>query len=133
VDYSATDKHAIPLDIKVQIRNIFKNAIILSGAYNLENAETDIHSGLGDLIAFGRLFINNPDLFDRFKNNWPLSEKLNSDLFYGNDEKGYTDYPKFGINKFTSIYAVADQNIALKPEKTGMLNNISMNMSGKIQ
>ena len=35
-------------------------------------------SGLGDLVAFGRPFINNPDLVERFKNNWPLSKDLQS-------------------------------------------------------
>jgi 2,4-dienoyl-CoA reductase-like NADH-dependent reductase (Old Yellow Enzyme family) len=48
-----------------------------------------------DLVAFGRPFINNPDLVERFKNNWPLSQNLNADLFYTADEKGYTDYPRY--------------------------------------
>ncbi len=94
VDHSAMGAPAVPTDIKKLIRNNFKNTIILSGGYDKERAEADIQSGLGDLVAFGRPFINNPDLVERFGNNWPLSQDLKMDLFYSADEKGYTDYPK---------------------------------------
>ncbi|MCX6205201.1 MAG: hypothetical protein NTZ19_03000 [Bacteroidetes bacterium] len=46
-------------------------------------------------MAFGRPFINNPDLVDRLKHHWPLSTTLNMDQFYTADEKGYTDYPSY--------------------------------------
>lgn len=95
VDHSAMGAPEVPLKIKNLIRNNFKNDIILSGAYNKEKAEKDIQSGLGDLIAFGRPFINNPDLVERLKNNWPLSQDLHMDLFYTADAKGYTDYPVY--------------------------------------
>jgi len=93
VDHSAMGAPAVPIEIKKLIRNNFKNSIILCGGYNKEKAETDIESGLADLIAFGRPFINNPDLVERMANNWPLSTALHMDLFYTADEKGYTDYP----------------------------------------
>jgi N-ethylmaleimide reductase len=93
VDHSSMGAPTVPLEIKRQIRNIFKNTIILSGGYDKESAEADIQSGLGDLVAFGRPFINNPDFAERLKNNWPLSQDLKMDLFYTADEKGYTDYP----------------------------------------
>ncbi len=95
VDHSAMGAPEVPLKIKNLIRNNFKNDIILSGAYDKERAEKDIQSGLGDLIAFGRPFINNPDLVERLKNNWPLSQDLHMDLFYTADAKGYTDYPVY--------------------------------------
>ena len=95
VDHSAMGAPEVPAKLKKQIRIIFKNTIILSGGYDNERAENDLSSGLGDLIAFGRPFINNPDLVDRFKNNWPLSTDLKMDLFYTADEKGYTDYPPY--------------------------------------
>ena len=93
VDHSAMGAPAVPIEIKKRIRNNFKNTIILGGGYNKETAEADIQSGLGDLVAFGRPFISNPDLVERLKNNWSLSQTLNMDLFYTADEKGYTDYP----------------------------------------
>jgi len=95
VDHSAMGAPVVPLEIKKTIRGIFTNTIILSGGYDLARAETDIQSRLGDLVAFGRPFINNPDLVERLKNNWPLSQDLKMDLFYTADEKGYTDYPVF--------------------------------------
>jgi N-ethylmaleimide reductase len=93
VDHSAMGAPVVPSEIKKIIRKNFKNTIILSGGYNKERAETDIASGIGDIIAFGRPFINNPDLVSRLKNDRPLSQNLQMDLFYSADEKGYTDYP----------------------------------------
>lgn len=93
VDHSALGAPEVPLEIKKSIRKKFRNALILSGGYDKERAESDLQSGLGDLVGFGRPFLNNPDLVERFKNNWPLSQELKMDLFYTADEKGYTDYP----------------------------------------
>jgi len=97
VDHSAMGAPAVPIEIKKLMRKIFKNIIILSGGYDLEGAEADIVSGLGDMVAFGRPFIYNPDLVDRFKNNWHLSQEHTMDMFYTADEKGYTDYPKYKV------------------------------------
>jgi N-ethylmaleimide reductase len=93
VDHSSMGSPVVPLKIKNLIRKNFKNAIILCGGYDKEKAEADINSGLAELVAFGRPFINNPDLAARYKNNWALSADLHMDLFYTADEKGYTDYP----------------------------------------
>jgi N-ethylmaleimide reductase len=93
VDHSAMGAPAVPTEIKKLIRKNFKNTIIQCGGYNKESAEEAIEGGLTDLVALGRPFINNPDLVERFKNSWPISENLNTDLFYTADEKGYADYP----------------------------------------
>jgi len=93
VDHSAMGAPVVPMELKKLIRSNFKNTIIISGGYDKERAEIDIQSGLGDIVAFGRPFINNPDLVERMKNNWPLSQDLKMDLFYTADEKGYIDYP----------------------------------------
>jgi N-ethylmaleimide reductase len=95
VDHSALGAPAVPLELKKTIRNNFRNTIILSGGYEKERAEADLQSGLGDLIAFGRPFINNPDLVSRMKDDQALSQNLNMDLFYTSDEKGYIDYPVY--------------------------------------
>jgi N-ethylmaleimide reductase len=83
------------LEIKKIIRTRFKNTLILAGGYDLERAEEDVESGFADLIAFGRPFINNPDLVTRLENGYPLSKELKMDLFYTPGEKGYTDYPAY--------------------------------------
>lgn len=95
VDHSAMGAPPVPQEIKKMIRNSFKNTIILSGGYDLERAEADIKNNSGDLVAFGRPFINNPDLVERFRNSWPLSGNLDFNLFYTPGEKGYTDYPAY--------------------------------------
>jgi N-ethylmaleimide reductase len=95
VDHSAMGAPIVPIELKKMIRSNFTNSIILSGGYDKARAVADLQSGLGDLIAFGRPFINNPDLVQRLKNDWPLSQDLKMDSFYTADEKGYTDYPLY--------------------------------------
>jgi N-ethylmaleimide reductase len=93
VDHSAMGAPPVPAEMKKMIRQNFKNTIIQCGGFDKTKAEAAIESGLTDLIAFGRPFINNPDLVETLKNNWSLSNDLKMDLFYSADEKGYTDYP----------------------------------------
>lgn len=95
VDHSALGAPHVPLEIKQAIRKEFKNTVILAGGHTKESAEAELQSGLADLVAFGRPFINNPDLVDRMQNDLPLSTDLHFDLFYTPDEKGYTDYPVY--------------------------------------
>jgi len=95
VDHSLMGAPEVPLELKKMMRSIFKNSVIISGGYDFKRAESDLESGLGDLVAFGRPFLNNPDLVERLKNNWPLSKDLKYDLFYTPGEKGYSDYPAF--------------------------------------
>ena len=95
VDHSAMGAPPVPVEMKKTIRKNFANTVILAGGYDQQKAETDLEQGLGNLVAFGRPMISNPDLVDRFKNNYPLSADLKMDLFYTADEKGYIDYPSF--------------------------------------
>jgi N-ethylmaleimide reductase len=67
-------------------------AVILSGGYDLDRAETDLQSGAADLVAYGRPFISNPDLVERMKGGLPLAEADQS-TFYSPGPSGYTDYP----------------------------------------
>jgi N-ethylmaleimide reductase len=95
VDHEGMGAPAVPIAIKQMLRNTFKNTIILAGGYDSQTAESDIQSGLGDLAAFGRPFISNPDLVERYKNGEPLSAPLSMDLFYSAGAEGYTDYPVY--------------------------------------
>jgi N-ethylmaleimide reductase len=67
-------------------------AIILSGGYDKERAETDLKRDAADLVAFGRPFIANPDLVGRLQNDWPLAVP-DSATFYSAGAAGYSDYP----------------------------------------
>ncbi len=97
LDHSARGAPPVPMEIKRMIRDTFKNTIILAGGYNIEKAEKDLNNDLGDLIAFGRPFINNPDFVERLKNGWPLSNDPDPGFFYSPGEKGYTDYPPYKV------------------------------------
>lgn len=95
VDHSSMGAPEVPLEIKKIIRKKFEHTIILSGGYTMERAESELESGLANLIAFGKTFINNPDLVERFANGWLLSKELDMNTFYSRGEKGYTDYPMY--------------------------------------
>ena len=73
-------------------RPIYNGTIITAGSYSFETGNQAIASGYADLVAFGRIYIANPDLVERFAANAPLNNPYRN-TFYGGDEKRYTDYP----------------------------------------
>jgi N-ethylmaleimide reductase len=80
-----------PFDYKA-LRSRFKGAYIANNGYTLDLAEKVLAANEADLIAFGKLFIANPDLVERLKKGAPLNEP-DKTTFYGGGAKGYTDYP----------------------------------------
>lgn len=73
------------------VRAEFSGRIIYAGKYTIEKAVNVLAKGYGDLFAFGRPFIANPDLPERIANNWPLN-KADAATMYGGTEVGYSDY-----------------------------------------
>ena len=82
-----------------EFRAVFDGTLMGNVGYTQESAEAAIASGDADLIAFGRPFISNPDLVERFANDWPLADSSDMSGWYSNDEKGYADYPKHGVEQ----------------------------------
>jgi N-ethylmaleimide reductase len=76
----------------VLFRPIWKGVLITAGGFVGATAEAAIAEGHADAIAFGRIFIANPDLPRRLQHGFPLTP-YNRATFYGGEEKGYTDYP----------------------------------------
>jgi 12-oxophytodienoic acid reductase len=75
------------------MRKAFRGTFIVAGGYDREDGNNAIAKNYADLVAYGRLFISNPDLPKRFELNAPLN-KYNRDTFYISDPVvGYTDYP----------------------------------------
>lgn len=74
------------------LRKEFDGPWMVNNGYTLETAADAISSGYADLVAFGRYFIANPDLVNRFRKHAPLNE-LDRTTLYGGDAHGYTDYP----------------------------------------
>lgn len=69
-----------------------KAAWMLNNGYDLALARWAVEKGQADLISFGRLFISNPDLVERLRQNMPLTPP-DANTFYGGSGHGYTDYP----------------------------------------
>jgi N-ethylmaleimide reductase len=76
-------------------RPIWRGVLISAGGFTGETAEAAIAAGHADAIAFGRIFISNPDLPRRLREGLPLTP-YNRATFYGGEEAGYTDYPDYG-------------------------------------
>jgi N-ethylmaleimide reductase len=74
------------------LRKAFSGAYIANNGYTRELAVRALAEGRADLIAFGKLFISNPDLVERFRLDAPLNP-FDQTTFYGGGERGYTDYP----------------------------------------
>jgi N-ethylmaleimide reductase len=76
----------------VLFRPIWKGVLITAGGFTGETANAAIADGHADAIAFGRIFISNPDLPRRLQRGFPLTP-YDRKTFYGGDVAGYTDYP----------------------------------------
>lgn len=73
-------------------RPLYSGTIISAGGHDRATAEEVLAAGEADLVAYGRLYISNPDLVKRLELDAPLNPWDRS-TFYGGTEKGYTDYP----------------------------------------
>ncbi len=89
-DVNAIDPNAP--DAAARVKAAFGGHVISAGGYVGETARAAIAEGRADAIAFGRLFIANPDLAERLRRGASLNQYDRS-TFYGGDAKGYTDYP----------------------------------------
>jgi N-ethylmaleimide reductase len=75
-----------------RFRPLVARSYIVAGGFTQETAEQAIKSGTVDLVAFGRPFIANPDLVERFRTGAPLAAP-DPNTFYTPGPKGYSDYP----------------------------------------
>ena len=92
VDHSSMGAPELPDHIKPALKEAFGGTFILSGGYGFESANEDLAADRGDLVAFGKPFLANPDLLERFRRGAELNEP-DFDTFYTPGEEGYTDYP----------------------------------------
>lgn len=81
-------------DIVTPARESFKGNLFLGMGYDKASAGEAIASGQAEAIVFGRNYISNPDLVERFRAGAPIAEPDPS-TFYSPGAKGYTDYPYF--------------------------------------
>ena len=93
VDHEKWGNPPFPRSFKEKLGKLFKGPIILCGAYDRFRAEKDLESGLGDLVAYGRPYISNPDLVERMHKNAILNVP-DPKTFYKAGPQGYIDYGK---------------------------------------
>lgn len=79
------------------LRKYFDGPIIGNVGLTRDTAEGGmVRSGAVDLAAFGRLYISNPDLVERFANDWPVEEEAAYETWWSpTGSKGYTDFPTY--------------------------------------
>lgn len=87
-----TEPQAGPAFDLAILRQRFRGSYIANGGYDYARAQSAIVSGTADFVAFGRYYIANPDLAERFAAGAALNTAAPS-RFHGGDACGYTDYP----------------------------------------
>ncbi|KAI8888894.1 FMN-linked oxidoreductase [Backusella circina FSU 941] len=87
------DEYHKTADTLDPFRKEWKGPFVSAGGYTYDTKGAfDTAERTGNMVGFGRLYISNPDLVERLRNNWPLN-KYDRNTFYTNDAVGYTDYP----------------------------------------
>ena len=85
-------------EIAKRYRPMYKGTLVINSNFDQEKGNKVIADGLADAVAYGKPFISNPDLVERFAENAPLADYDQSTL-YTPGEKGFTDYPKLAVSK----------------------------------
>jgi N-ethylmaleimide reductase len=91
VDHSSLGAPPVSDTVKAAIRARFGGTIILAGGYDIAKAEADLQAKKGELVAFGRFYLANPDYLARAKAGRALNQP-DFATFYTPGPKGYTDY-----------------------------------------
>lgn len=89
---------SIPTAFIRDVRARFSNLLMLAGGFTATSAEDILQQNLVDLVAFGKPFIANPDLVERFRNNTQLAIP-DPETFYQGGDAGYIDYPAIHTNE----------------------------------
>ena len=91
VDHASMGAPQVSPALKQQIRASFTVRYVLSGGYDVARAAADLEAGRGDLVAFGRPFIANPDLVQKLKDGRDLAA-ADATTFYTAGAQGYTEF-----------------------------------------
>ena len=78
-----------------EFREHYDGVIIGNCGYTKEDAQQRIADGDADIAAIGRPFITNPDLVERWQNDWPIVPPEDMSLWYTEGAEGYNDYPPY--------------------------------------
>jgi N-ethylmaleimide reductase len=81
-------------DFFQRLRSAWEGTYVANGGYDAERGERAVSDGFADAVAYGRIFLANPDLPTRLSRRGPLNVP-DTKSFYGGDERGYIDYPEW--------------------------------------
>jgi N-ethylmaleimide reductase len=90
------------------MRERYRGTLIIAGGFDQQTAEAWLRQGKADLIAFGRKFLANPDLPERFRSHASLNADDPS-TYYGGGAKGYTDYPTLARERGEEPHPCVDE------------------------
>jgi N-ethylmaleimide reductase len=93
VDHSSMGAPEVPAAFKAKLRAAFGGSFVASGGLDRHSAEQVLKEGRGDLVAFGRAWLANPDLIERMQAGLALNAP-DAATFYTPGAKGYTDYAR---------------------------------------
>lgn len=91
-DHSSLGAPKAPEALRRALRRAWPRTVVLSGGLDCNLAEAALRDGKGDLFAFARAFLANPDLVTRMQRDLPLNAP-DPATFYTPGPRGYTDYP----------------------------------------
>ncbi len=92
----ADDASLDSADNATLFRHLFSGPLITAGGYTADTGAASIDGGLADAVAFGRMFIANPDLPERIRRGAALNT-FDRSTAYGGAAQGYTDYPALRV------------------------------------
>ncbi|MFO0906238.1 MAG: alkene reductase [Pirellulales bacterium] len=90
-------QHGEPMTL-ADFRAVYRGPLMGNCGYDQEKAEAAVARGDADMIAFGRPYISNPDLVERFANRWPLAPEADFSVWYSHGDEGYLDFPRYQAN-----------------------------------
>lgn len=93
-----SEKDFLVSNIAEHFRPLYKGNLMINAGFDQDSGNKVIEEGHADMVAFGKLFISNPDLPVRFKKNAEMQD-WDQDTFYAIGKEGYTDYPKLEEQK----------------------------------
>ena len=93
-----SEKDFLVSNIAEHFRPLYKGNLMINAGFDQDSGNKVIEEGHADMVAFGKLFISNPDLPVRFEKNAKMQD-WDQDTFYAIGKKGYTDYPKLEEQK----------------------------------
>ena len=98
------------------VKQAFEGLVMTNVGLTKESAQGMLRSGAVDLVAFGRLYISNPDLVERFQNDWPLNPDSAYEDWWQSSKgaSGYTDFPFYQPPKETTVDDKEMENLTVR-------------------